>query len=112
MPRARHAKPSRLLDWLVPGRAARRRQVLLRDCLLRQVATELRHLREVADLHEVAAVTAQARADAAQAAVLELRREVARLREELLWAWAEGRVSNVDSMPTPAGARVIDLRGA
>lgn len=109
MARARHAKPSRLLAWLFPGRAARRRRALLQDSLLRQLAEQLRSVRAVADAYAAAAAAAQSRADAADAALRDVRLEVARLREELLWAWADGRV------PTGAVAReatVLDLRRA
>ncbi|HWH29495.1 MAG TPA: hypothetical protein VNU26_11115 [Mycobacteriales bacterium] len=120
MARGRHAKRSGLLARLLPGRAARREAARRQAVLLRQVADELRHLRELADAHAAAAAAAEARAAAAeqQAAVAQralatLRTEVARLREELLWAWAEGRLpaaTLVDGLEP--GATVIDLRAA
>jgi hypothetical protein len=122
MARARHAKPSGLLSRLFPGRYARREQARRAQVLLRQMAAELRHLREHADAQALAAAladerarAAEQRAAAAQAATVALQAEVARLREELLWAWAEGRLPTA-SATSPAGeapaATVIDLREA
>lgn len=120
MSRGRHAKRSGLLARLMPGRTARREAARRQAVLLRQVADELRHLRELADAHAAAAAAAEARAAAAeqraadaQSALDSLRTEVARLREEVLWAWAEGRLpsaSLVDGLEPPA--KVIDLRAA
>jgi hypothetical protein len=119
MARGRHARPSGLLSRLFPGRAARREAARLQRVLLRQVADELHHLRTLADAHATAAAQAEERARqaeeraaAAASATEALRVEVARLREELLWAWAESRLpatSPSDGLAEPA-ARVIDLR--
>lgn len=121
MARARHAKPSGLLARLFPGRTARREAERRQRILLRQLADELQHLRLVADLHAEAALQAEERARqaeeraaAAQATTDALRVEVSRMREELLWAWAEGRLP---AASPPKGlvepqARVVDLRDA
>lgn len=112
MARARHARPSAWFAWLFPGRVARRRSQLLRESLLRQLSGELCALRELADVHAAAAAAARVRADAAEAAVRELRLELGRLREELLWAWADGRVpTGAVALPSPAPT-VVDLRSA
>ncbi|HVM26601.1 MAG TPA: hypothetical protein VM433_02900 [Mycobacteriales bacterium] len=122
MARPRHAKRSGLLARLFPGRTARREAADRQAALLRLVAAELRHLRELADAHAESAARAEARAlaaeeQAAQAAQVTatLRTEVARLREELLWAWAEGRLPAAAGIShglvdAPADAKVIDLR--
>jgi hypothetical protein len=120
MARGRHAKRSGLLSRLFPGRTARRLAEERQRVLLRQVAAELRHLSELADVQAAAAeraerraLAAEERARAAEQSAAQLRLELARLEEELLWAWAEGRLpaaSLVDDLE-PWGT-VIDLRGA
>jgi chromosome segregation ATPase len=113
---ARHARRSGLLSRLLPGRTRRREAEARQRALLRSVADELRHGRAAADaaLAAQAAATeaALARARAAETALAELRTEVARLREELLWAWAEGRLPSASLVDDLPAARVIDLRGA
>ena len=121
MARGRHARRTGLLARLLPGREARRRAAEQQRVLLRQVADELRHLRAAADAQTAAAAAAQERAAAAEerarvaeTALASLRAEVERLREELLWAWAEGRLPAAsltdDLVPEQEPARVIDLR--
>lgn len=113
MARGRHARRTGLLARLLPGREARRRAAAQQRVLLRQVADELRHLRATADAHAAAAAAAQERALAAESATAQLRAEVARLREELLWAWAEGRLPAAALTDGPADPpKVIDLRSA
>ena len=120
MARGRHAKRSSLLSRLLPGRAARRRADADRQReLLRSLHYEVHRLQGL--LTEQAATAARAdvrarRAEEHVTVVVEeskaLRTEVARLREELLWAWAEGRLPAAPIAP-PAeaeGGRVIDLR--
>jgi hypothetical protein len=126
--RGRHAKRSGLLARLFPRRAAKLEAERTQRALLRQVAEELRALRQQADEQaaaavaaehraraaEVRAAAAEERAEAAGVALLTLRSEVARLREEMLWAWAEGRLpaaSLTDGL-VPRPATVVDLREA
>lgn len=103
----------------MPGRAARRRAEAERQRdLLRSLQYEVHRLQGLLTSAAGAAAGADARARRAeehvQAAVAEataLRTEVGRLREELLWAWAEGRLPAAPIAP-PADATVIDLREA
>ena len=119
MARGRHAKRSSLLSRLFPGRAARRRAEAERQRdLLRSLQYEVHRLQGLLTSTAGAAARADVRAQRAeehvQAAVAEataLRTEVARLREELLWAWAEGRLPAAPIAP-PAAGKVIDLREA
>ena len=116
MARARHAKPSGLLARLLPGRTARREAARRQQVLLRQLADELRHLREVADAHAARAALAEARAREAEARAHEavvasaaVQAELLHLREELLWAWAAGRLPSPEAVRS-SGTRVVDLR--
>jgi len=138
MARGRHTKPTGLWPRLSPGRVARLRAALerervvrreLRDHVHRLLVLGAEHAAEAARV-AVQSAQAQATANAALAQVSALRQEVARLREELLWAWAEGRLpaapmappvagtGSADELPSAAAsesgvsAMVIDLRGA
>jgi hypothetical protein len=113
-------KRSGLLSRLIPGRAARLRARVEQDRardLLRQLRYEVERVRSLAATHARDAAAASARARRAEEQVLALGVEVARLREELLWAWAEGRLPAAPIAPPAAEvraglARVIDLRDA
>lgn len=117
MARGRHARPSGLLARLFPGRAARRRAETARErALLRELHYEVVRLRRLgaeqageAARAGVRARRAEEQAQAAHEAAQLLRTEVARMREELLWAWAEGRLP---AAPIAPSAKVIDLREA
>lgn len=126
MSRGRHAKPSGLLSRLFPGRAARRRAAAEAErALLRELRYEVDRLRSLGTMLAADAAAASARAhraeEQARAARAEvhdlrvetdsLRGEVARLREEVLWAWAEKRMPTQAPMQEPV-AQVIDLREA
>ena len=119
MARGRHAKRSSLLSRLFPGRAARRRAEAERErALLRSLHYEVHRLQGLLPEQASTAARADIRARRAeehvQAAVAEttaLRTEVARLREELLWAWAEGRLPAAP-IAAPVEGKVIDLREA
>lgn len=126
MARGRHAKPSGLLSRLFPGRAARRRAVAERErALVRAHFEEVHRLRSVGTALAAQAATASARAKRAEEAALAARAELAdlraetgalrdeltRLREEVLWAWAAGRLPGA-AVPDRMPARVIDLREA
>jgi hypothetical protein len=121
MSRGRHAKPSGLLSRLFPGRAARRRAEAERErALLRELHYEVHRLRgllaENASTAAMAAVRAKRAEEQVRAVLAEsvaLRTEVSRLREELLWAWAEGRLPAAPLAPSSSDqGRVIDLRQA
>lgn len=123
MSRGRHSRRSGLLTRLLPGRerAATRRRVEAEESRDRQLLWDLRG--EVARLRLLGAQTAGGASDAggrarraeeyaieARREVSALRDEVARLREELLWAWAEGRLPTAPLAPAAPVAPVVDLR--
>ena len=112
MARARHARRSRWWAWLLPDRAPApswrdvHAQSLVRLCddvvaLQREVAA----LRAASQRSTAAEVVAELRAQrledelaAARAEAAALRRDLDALREELVWAFAEGRLP-VDGAP-------------
>ena len=129
MSRGRHAKRSGLLArlWLFRLRPAALRPVALRPSshrrgaplrsaapdagLLSQLRAfdgELSRLRVLGIAHAAAAASADVRARRAEEQLGAVRLELAALREELVWAFAEGRLPV--AAPVPAPARVLDLR--
>ena len=73
---------------------------------------ELSRLRVLGIAHAAAAASADVRARRAQEQLAVMRQELAALREELVWAFAEGRLPVAPPVPPPvsAPAVVIDLR--
>ena len=129
MSRGRHAKRSGLLARLWPSRlrpvalrpvalrpSRHRRGAPLRSAApdagllsqLRALDGELSRLRVLGIAHAAAAASADVRARRAEEQLGALRLELAALREELVWAFAEGRLPV--AAPVPAPARVLDLR--
>jgi hypothetical protein len=99
MARGRHARPG-LLSWLWPGRSARRRaDAAAARSAAQQLQAEVERVRALSARSAGAAARAEARADRVEreaallvAQLTELRQEVGRLREELLWSFAERRL--------------------
>ena len=124
MSRGRHAKRSGLLARLWPFglrtvglRPSRhRRGAPLRSAApdagllsqLRAFDGELSRLRVLGIAHAAAAASADVRARRAEEQLGAVRLELAALREELVWAFAEGRLPV--AAPVPAPTRVLDLR--
>ena len=124
MSRGRHAKPSGLLAGLWPFglrtvglRPSRhRRGAPLRSAApdagllsqLRAFDGELSRLRVLGIAHAAAAASADVRARRAEEQLGAVRLELAALREELVWAFAEGRLPVAAPVPVPA--RMVDLR--
>ena len=129
MSRGRHAKRSGLLArlWPVGLRTVRlwsvgrqpsrhRRGAPLRSAApdagllgqLRAFDGELSRLRVLGIAHAAAAASADVRARRAEEQLGAVRLELAALREELVWAFAEGRLPV--AAPVPAPTRVLDLR--
>ena len=124
MSRGRHAKPSGLLARLWPFglrtvglRPSRhRRGAPLRSAApdagllsqLRAFGGELSRLRVLGIAHAAAAASADVRARRAEEQLGAVRLELAALREELVWAFAEGRLPVAAPVPVPA--RMVDLR--
>ena len=134
MSRGRHAKRSGLLARLWPSRlrtfglqpvrlrplgrqpSRHRRGAPLRSAApdagllsqLRALDGELSRLRVLGIAHAAAAASADVRARRAEEQLGAVRLELAALREELVWAFAEGRLPV--AAPVPAPARVLDLR--
>ena len=134
MSRGRHAKPSGLLARLWPSRlrtfglqpvrlrplgrqpSRHRRGAPLRSAVpdaglpsqLRALDGELSRLRVLGIAHAAAAASADVRARRAEEHLGAVRLELAALREELVWAFAEGRLPA--AAPVPAPARMVDLR--
>ena len=124
MSRGRHAKRSGLLARLWPfglRPAALRPSRHRRGAPLRPVAPdaglpgqlraldgEVSRLRVLGIAHAAAAASANVRARRAEEQLGAVRLELAALREELVWAFAEGRLPV--AAPAPAPARVLDLR--
>ena len=124
MSRGRHAKPSGLLARLWPVglrtvglRPSRhRRGAPLRSAApdagllsqLRAFDGELSRLRVLGIAHAAAAASADVRARRAEEQLGAVRLELAALREELVWAFAEGRLPVAAPVPVPA--RMVDLR--
>ena len=129
MSRGRHAKRSGLLARLWPvglrtvrlwpvGRQPSRHRLgaPLRSAApdagllgqLRALDGELSRLRVLGIAHAAAAASADVRARRAEEQLGAVRLELAALREELVWAFAEGRLPA--ATPVPAPARVLDLR--
>ena len=75
---------------------------------LRALDAELSRLRVLGIAHAAAAASADVRARRAEEQLGAVRQELAALREELVWAFAEGRLPV--AAPAPAPARVLDLR--
>ena len=75
---------------------------------LRALDAELSRLRVLGIAHAAAAASADVRARRAEEQLGAVRLELAALREELVWAFAEGRLPV--AAPSPAPARVLDLR--
>ena len=132
MSRGRHAKRSGLLAGLLSYRLWPVRPVALRPAALRPARHrrgaplrsaapdagllgqlraldgELSRLRVLGIAHAAAAASADVRARRAEEQLGAVRLELAALREELVWAFAEGRLPV--AAPVPAPARVLDLR--
>ena len=134
MSRGRHAKRSGLLArlWLFRVRPAALRRVTLRPVALRPSSHrrgaplrsaapdagllsqlraldgELSRLRVLGIAHAAAAASADMRSRRAEEQLGAVRLELAALREELVWAFAEGRLPA--AAPVPAPASVLDLR--
>ena len=127
MSRGRHAKRSGLLSRLWPAR--RRRPVRARtspapvstlddtaavDAVLagrlHGLEGELSRLRVLGIAHAAAAASADVRARRAEEQLGAVRAELAALREELVWAFAESRLPVAASTPGSVPGIVVDLR--
>ena len=139
MARGRHRRPSPLLAWLLPSWARRvtpprppvrvawdeqQRALIGMQADLFRMDAEMARLRGLGAKHAAAAAAAEMRARRAEeqlgattAELAGLRCDLAALREELIWAFAERKLD----VAAPDGARpaqpgvaaaVIDLRSA